>query len=177
MRMGVKLEIACVDDKDFMRNIYQAYLHDLSEFNDSLELDCKGLFDDSWIDSYYYKDNLMPFKITLDGRVIGFIFCSIGETVDYIVQDIFILRNYRNKGLSKLALKQLFNIYKGTFGLDVLITNEPAMLFWKNCLKDFKIYYTTSKVGSESERCMRFFFDTGASLWGKDPVDSIDKCN
>ena len=105
-----KLERSSVDDKDIINNLYQYYVHDLSEFNDNLQPDSMGLFDVSFVDSYYSEDNLIPLKITLENSIIGFVFCSIGKKVDYVIQDIFILRNYRNRGLGKLALKQLFDL-------------------------------------------------------------------
>ena len=161
-----KLERSSVDDKDFIKNIYQSYLHDLSEFNDCLQVNSLGLFDNSFVDSYYYEDNLIPLKITLENNIIGFIFCSIssGQKVDYIIQDVFILRNYRNRGLCKLALKQLFDLYSGKFGLDVLMKNEPAKLFWKHCLEHLGINYTSYEVIEDGTLCIRLIFDSRKSL-------------
>ena len=163
-----KLERSSVDDKDFIKNIYQYYLHDLSEFNDSLQHNSMGLFDNSFVDSYYSEDNLIPLKITLKNSIIGFILCSIGQKVDYVIQDIFILRNYRNRGLCKLALKQLFDLYPGKFGLDVLMGNEPAKLFWEHCLEHLGINYTSYEVIEDGELGIRLIFDSRKSLQSND---------
>ena len=84
--IDLKLEHSIVDDKEFIKNIHQNYLHDLSEFNDTLQPNSMGLFDNSFIDSYYHEDNLIPLKITLDNNIIGFVFISSGQTVDYVIQ-------------------------------------------------------------------------------------------
>lgn len=151
-----------MDDKEFIKNIYQYYLHDLSEYNHCLLPNSTGLFDNSFVDSYYYNDNLIPLKITLKNSIIGFIFCSIssGPKVKYIIQDVFILRSYRNRGLCKLALKQLFKFYPGKYGLVILKKNEPAKLFWKRCLKYLDINYTSDDAVVDDTLCNRIFFDS-----------------
>ena len=168
--INLKLERSSVDDKDFIKNIYQYYSHDLSDFNDHLRVNSMGLFDNSLVDSYYYEDNLIPLKITLENSIIGFLFCSIssGQKVNYIVQEIFIMRNYRNRGFGKLVLKQLFNLYTGKFGAYILIKNEPAKLFWKHCLEHLGINYTSSEVIEDGELCIRLIFDSGKSLQPND---------
>jgi len=163
-KINFKLERSSVDDKDFIKNLYQYYVHDLSEFSDSLQLNSMGLFDNSFVDSYYYEENLKPLKITLENSIIGFIFCSIGQKVDYVIQDIFILRNYRNRELGKFALKQLFDLYHGKFGLDILIKNEPAKLFWTHCLEHLGIKYTSHEVIEDGDLCIRLIFDSTKSL-------------
>ncbi len=155
-----KLERSVVDDKEFIKNIYQYYLHDLSEFNDALQPNSMGLFDNSFIDSYYHEDNLIPLKITLDNNIIGFVFISSGQTVDYVIQDVFILRNYRNRGLGELVLKKLFDLYPGKFGLVVLIKNKPAELFWKRCLEHLDIEYISEELIADGELCIRLIFDS-----------------
>jgi predicted acetyltransferase len=158
----VKLERSVVDDKEFIKNIYQYYLHDLSEYNHCLLPDSNGLFDNSFVDSYYCDENLIPFKITLKNSIIGSIFCSIssGQKVDYIIQDIFIMRGYRNRGLCKSVLKQLFRLYPGKYGLVILMKNKPAKLFWKRCLKYFNINYTSDDAVVDETPCTRIFFDS-----------------
>jgi predicted acetyltransferase len=168
--MNIKLERSVVDDKEFIKNIHQYHLHDLSEYNHCLQLNSTGLFDNSFVDSYYCEDNLIPLKITLENSIIGFIFCSIssGQKVEYIIQDAFILRSYRNKGLCKLALKQLFNLYPGKYGLGILMKNEPAKLFWKHCLEHLGINYTSDEVIVDGNLCIRLFFDSRKSFQSND---------
>ena len=158
----LKLERSTIDDKDVLKNLYLYYAHDLSEFNDSLKTDPNGLFGNS-IDLYFNDDRLIPLKIILDNSIIGFLFCSKGQTVDYVIQDMFILRNHRNRGLGKLALKQLFNLYPGKFGLDILIKNTPAKLFWIHSLEQSGINYTSSELISDGQLVTRLFFNSRKS--------------
>lgn len=156
--IDLKLERSGIDDKDFIKNIYQYYLHDLSEFSDSIQLNAMGVFDNWFFDSYYCEENQIPLKITLANSIIGFIFCSKGQKVDYIIQEVFILRSYRNRGLGKIALQQLFALYPGRYGLVILIKNEPAKLFWIHCLECLGINYTNDEVIEDGERCIRLIF-------------------
>ncbi len=156
------LERSNVDDKDYIKSLYQYYLHDLSEFNESLQLNSTGSFDNSFIDLYYCDDHLIPLKITLGSSIIGFILCSIssGQVVDHVIQDTFILRSHRNKVFCVLALKQLFDLYPGKFGLDILIKNEPAKLFWRNLLDRLGRNYTSHEVIETGDLCIRMIFDS-----------------
>ena len=167
---NVKLELPVDDDKEFIKNIHKHYLHDLSEFNHDLQINSAGVFDNSFIDSYFYEDNQIPLKITLENTIIGFIFCSIssGPKVKYIIQDVFVLRSYRNRGVCKSALKQLFNLYPGKYGLVILMKNEPAKLFWNRCLEHLGISYTSDKAVVDGNPCIRLFFDSEKSLQTKD---------
>jgi predicted acetyltransferase len=168
--INIKLERSVADDKEFIKNIHQHYLHDLSEYNHCLQLNSAGLFDNSFVDSYYCDDNLIPLKITLENNIIGFIFCSIssGPKVEYIIQDVFILKGYRNRGLCKSALEQLFNIYPGRYGLVILMNNEPAKSFWEQCLKRLGINYTSDEAVVDENLCLRLFFDSRKSFQPND---------
>ncbi len=75
-----KLVRSSVVDKDFIKNIYQYYLHDLSEFNDCLQLDSMGLFNNPFVDLYYCEDNLIPLKITLENNIIGLKAFGVSES-------------------------------------------------------------------------------------------------
>jgi predicted acetyltransferase len=168
--INIKLERSVADDKEFIKNIHQHYLHDLSEYNHCLQLNSAGLFDNSFVDSYYSENNLIPLKITLENSIIGFIFCSIstGPKVEYIIQDTFILKGYRNRGLCKSALEQLFNLYPGRYGLVILMNNEPAKLFWKHCLGRLGINYTSDEAVVDENLCIRLFFDSRKSFQPND---------
>jgi predicted acetyltransferase len=156
----LKLERSGVDDKDFIKNLYQLYLQDLSEFKASLQCNAMGSFYNSFVDSFYCKDNLIPLKITFANSIVGFLFCSTGRTVDYIIQDIFILKNYRNRGFGKVALQQLFALYPGRYGLFILMKNTPAKLFWMRCLECLGINYTSDEIVEDGEHCIKFIFDS-----------------
>lgn len=75
---------------------------------------CKNeKFDDSDVELFLTQENLIPLKIQIEDKIIGFIFLVKGKTVDYVINDMFILRKYRNKGLGKKVIAKLFALYKG----------------------------------------------------------------
>ena len=156
--MDIKLEHSTIEDREHIKKLYQLYAHDLSEFVD-VQLNSEGLFDDSVVDNYYSDGQLKPLKIKQQGRIVGFIFCSTGQTVDYVIQEFFILRNYRRQGLARQALKQLLTLYEGTFGFVVLIKNKPAQLFWENILKYYGINYTKDEMTADGELCFKYVMD------------------
>ena len=48
---------------------------------------------------------------------------------------IFFLRKFRNKRFGRASIKQLFDIYFGSYSMAVMIDNVPANLFWEKKLK------------------------------------------
>jgi predicted acetyltransferase len=157
-KIDVQLEHSTVEDKEYIKKLYQLYAHDLSEFVDA-QLDSEGLFDDSFVDNYYDGGQLKSLKIKQQDRIIGFIFCSTGQTVDYVIQEFFVLRNYRRQGLARQALKQFFALYDGKIGFVVLKKNKPAQLFWGNIFKYYGINYTKDETTADGELCLKYIMD------------------
>lgn len=114
------------------------FLHDLSEFNDKLDLNPEnGLFEFDVLEWFFEKEGLTPYFINLEGKPIGFILLQSGpysnqEYADYVLNSFFILKKYRRKGIGKLACSKFFEMYPGRYAISQAKTNIPAIKFWKN---------------------------------------------
>ncbi|GIO56952.1 GNAT family N-acetyltransferase [Paenibacillus cineris] len=97
--------------KEVLKNLMTLFLHDLSEFNEKLDLNTEnGLFEFEVFEWFFEKEGLTPFFINLDGKSIGFILLQSGpysnqEYADYVLNSFFILKKYRRKGIGKLACR------------------------------------------------------------------------
>ncbi len=153
---NVEITEADVKDKEKLKNLFQYYLHDLSEYTDTLNVNSQGKFDNNDVDVFFDEINFIPMKIKVEEEIIGFIFLnhSMGKVVDYIINDIFILRKYRNKGIGKIVINKLFELYPGKYGLIELIKNKPAIKFWHSVFNDKNLKYEESKIVSDGEDCI-----------------------
>ncbi|MBU8567943.1 GNAT family N-acetyltransferase [Virgibacillus pantothenticus] len=153
-RLSVEIKEANSEDKNSVENLFQFYLHDLSEYTDNLNIAKNGNFDTSDVELFFTKDNLLPLKIVLEDEIIGFIFLIKGKTVNYVINDMFILRKFRNRGLGKIVVKKVFTQYKGTYAVMQLINNKSAVTFWHSLYNDIQLEYEESQMVSSGETCL-----------------------
>ena len=153
---NIDITKADVKDKEKLKKLFQFYLHDLSEYTEALDVNAKGEFDNNDVDAFFDETNLIPMAIKLKEEIIGFIFLnnSSGNTVDYIINDIFILRKYRNRGIGKEVVNKLFKVYPGKYGLLELAKNKPAVKFWHSVFKDKNLEYQENEIKSDGEDCL-----------------------
>lgn len=140
-------------DKKVLENLISLYLHDLSEFADDLKIDENGLFEYEGLELYYTSDELMAYFITLDHEIIGLVFINTGkyapQGVDYSINEFFILKSYRRKGLSKLAINEFMKNHHGTYEIIQFENNITAVNFWHKYLKSEGITYKETKEFSD----------------------------
>jgi len=140
------------------------FLHDLSEFNEELEIDERsGLFEMEEFDWFFEKEGLTPYFIVHEGKRIGFMLLQSGpfvnkERYDYLVHSFFLLRKYRRKGLGKQACVRLFDQLPGRYAIGQLSNNEPAVAFWKNVYRSMGIDYEEREELEEGHTILYQYF-------------------
>ena len=151
--MEVKVVLANEENANIIKNIYPLYLHDLSEFYGDVPNEY-GIYEDEPIKTlaeqynvqnvWFQKPNkLFPFIIMVDEKPAGFDLVSTGEYapkgMDYYVFEFFLLRPYRGKDIASIAAKQVFDKFKGKWGLYVAASgaNLRAEKFWRKTISDY----------------------------------------
>jgi predicted acetyltransferase len=132
--MNVTLENISIVQKETLKNLYALYLHDLSLYSDELVPNHEGLFEFDAFDQIWEKEGICPYLIKADDKLAGFVLLlgsPFLKKVDYCINDFFILNSYRGKGVGKNAARQIFNMCKGQFFIEQLLSNKPAIHFWK----------------------------------------------
>ena len=132
--MDVDLLAAGPEDKPFIANLLQLYLHDFSEF-EPRELSAHGTFDYAWLDSYFTAPDREAHLITVDGRPAGFalVRCDVaGDDGAWNVGEFFVVRGHRGRGVAAQAARLLFQRHPGPWTLSYLLANVPASRFWPN---------------------------------------------
>ncbi len=138
------------------------YLHDLSEFTDSLAVNAEGIFTYDGFDLYFEDSALTPLFIYSDGRLAGFALINrppyTPPDVDRSIHEFFILRRLRGRGVGRRAAVQLFRTYPGRYIVGQLIKNVPAIGFWHSVYAHLKIEYVEREQvsGGESILSQRF---------------------
>ena len=100
-----------------------------------------------------------------DGKKeIGFIIIYSGHKLpmdlDYFIEQVYIQPKYRNGGIVKQTLSEIFKASPGKYGLFILDKNEPAKGFWHRMQFDFNLEPIEVANHPECENCHFYAFKT-----------------
>lgn len=170
IHVSITIEKIHISQKQHLRNLMSLYLHEISEYNRLNVLDNELIYEFDVMDLYFSKDGLDPFYILKDLKVIGFMLIQSSvsaqsESVDYVIHSMFIMKKYRRQGIGIQSIKSLFEKYPGRYSVSQLVSNQPAVLFWKDVYKkcgiefeerevteyDMRLVYQNFKVANEVE--------------------------
>lgn len=149
---------ASLAEKEILENFLTLYLHDLSEFTDRLDINHQGFFEYRALDQYYYRPFLIPLLYKVNYRYTGFILLdqrpNAPRDVDYFINEFFLLKKYRRKGIAKMVIKELFHLYPGRYLVLQLMTNVPAINFWHRVYEENEIQYVEKIEELDGEKCL-----------------------
>lgn len=141
--MNIEITAALPEQQAVLRSLAQLYCHDLSEFTGD-DVDARGLFGhpDLGTETYLSEKNKHSFLIQTDRKIAGFAVVERTEKEtgpsENIMAYFFILRKYRRKGIGTEAVRQIFNIFSGKWGIGYVEKNEPAQLFWHKVINQLR---------------------------------------
>ena len=142
------IELTKVDKKDriILERLLQLYLHEITIYF-PIDIDNDGLYHYHNIDNYFNNDNNIAYFIKENNTLVGFILFDIINNQN-IIQEIFIINNYKRNGFAKKAVFKLFENIKGEYIVKALPNSKVAELFWINTIKEYtKDNYKVEYVG------------------------------
>jgi predicted acetyltransferase len=144
----VSLRQATLDDMSVLQRMYAELLLVLAESNPTV--DPAHRLQTDWVER---PGKLWAWLIEKEGGekgggeppLAGFaLVCgtayaeALGSPTDYLLYEYFIESSERRSGLGRAALETLLRDRPGTWSLDVLPGNEPAMAFWTASLARYE---------------------------------------
>lgn len=173
--MNIRLQLCSKENKYVVNNIYPLYLHDLSEVwlretnkygvfeeNDTRTLMEQNKIFDIW---WEHPNILFPYLVTVDGLPAGFVFVAsppytpCPAYINYFVNEFFLLRYYRGKGIGEEVMKQLLKLMPGHWELHTNASerNMRAISFWRKTLNACTKGQFTEEEGVREEGKMLIF--------------------
>jgi predicted acetyltransferase len=147
----ITVQLCDQETKAVINNMYPLYLHDLSGIRDVLP-NKYGVFEESddyqtlqqqiaVFDIWWEKEGvLFPLLIRVNDVPAGFALIATppyvyGES-NYLVNEYFIMRPFRGKGVGEYAAIEIFNRFQGKWMLYTTPTekNRKAIAFWRKTL-------------------------------------------
>lgn len=132
------IKLINVDRKkyDILKRLLQLYLHDISIFF-PIDFNSKEglyLYDD--IDKYFDNTENYAYFIMNNDEIAGFV---LADKVDsgMVIQEFFVMNNYKRSGIGKKIAFELFDKFKGNWIVKSLPKSMPAENFWNNVIKEY----------------------------------------
>lgn len=146
--MEIRLSVISNSDQERFFNLFNLYLYELSQFTgEGVRED--GSFDQGNNHLYLEKQALHPYLIRADDRIAGFVLvCSppyTPEGVEFSIQELFLLKKFRGLNLAAEAVSEVFKMHPGTYHVEQLANNQPAVRFWKKLYADRNIQFTEER--------------------------------
>ena len=137
------MEIARVSDeydRTVVRRLYPLYLHDLSQWSNHYALDADGRWQPSYVDDFLARERCAAFLLREGGAAAGFAWVGGGDFPrkradrDWRLAEFFVAAPFRRRGVGRAAAAAVLDGFAGTWQLEVVDGNEPALAFWRGLL-------------------------------------------
>lgn len=154
--MDITLKGIELEKKDILNNLMQLYLHNIS-LNFPIDFDSNtGMFGYDDIEKYFENDNNKAFFILKENEIAGFMLIDLLNEKN-IIQEMFVLNNYKRKGVGKTAVSILFNKFKGNWEIKSLPCSENSEKFWISSVKEYtKDKFNLEYVGKFNRAVLTF---------------------
>ncbi|MDM5238136.1 GNAT family N-acetyltransferase [Bacillus cereus] len=156
--MVVALQKVQESEKEILRNLYALYLHDLSKFTTNITIGANGFFEYEDLHMFWENDGITPYFIKVNQSIVGFLLLLerpfLKKENDFGINDIFILNQYKGKGIGKKVIENLLEAKRGQYFVIELIKNIPAISFWKKVYSEMKIEFDEQKQLIDDEECL-----------------------
>jgi len=139
---GVFLEPVARRDAAVLGNLFELYLHDMSEAF-PLELGADGRFGYERLPEYFAAPGKrFPFWIRHGGALAGFALAMRGsaatdDPAHLDVAEFFVLRRYRRTGVGREAAFALFDRLRGHWVVRVSTGNRRGSAFWPAVVAEY----------------------------------------
>ncbi len=151
--MNINLVIIKQEEINILKNLLQLYLHDISKYF-PIEFDSlKGEYIYDNLDKYFYDSSNYAYFIKDKLEIVGFILINKEDNIN-ILQEIFVLNNYKNKGVGEIAVNQV--IKKGKWIIKSLPNSTLAENFWKKTISKITSNYTIEHIGKYNRAIFNF---------------------
>jgi predicted acetyltransferase len=127
LRMNIKVQEACLEDKTILHNLMELYAYDFNEF-DQCDVSAHGLFGYDRLDRYWTEGGRYPFLVSVDDKPAGLVRVrTMDESkTDSIrsIAEFFILRKYRRQGIGKEVAHRIFDRFPGQWNVAQVENNH-----------------------------------------------------
>jgi predicted acetyltransferase len=136
----IELLRAAPSQRSLLRQLYELYCHDFSPMTRADIGDDGYWTGDDFLDPW--PDDLHIYLIRVDQQWAGFAWVAFGgysdpSAANFLMDEFFVLRKYRRRGVGEWAAVWLFNHYPGTWEVGEVPVNVEAQQFWRTIISRY----------------------------------------
>jgi predicted acetyltransferase len=127
------------DGDRVLRNLYEHYVHDMSEWL-AIDVRADGAF--AYDTASIWDAGDAVFLARVGVSLAGF--CVAGSAGRWLgrpaardVRDLFVLRRYRHQGVGDALAAHMWNAFRAEWLVRVLAANRPAVPFWRRVVSGY----------------------------------------
>ena len=122
-------------DRSIVSNLWQLYMHDLSEFRGSI-LQPNGRYRDDRLLTYLEYEDHWAYLIRSDDEVAGFALVRKSNLETSLMGEFFIMRKFRRLGIGGKVVASLLSEFPGNWEIPFQNENPKAALFWRRTIRE-----------------------------------------
>lgn len=134
-------------DREWIERAYRDYLDDLSPLNtgvfDTRSLGEIGYSESDQLDRWFGDFSVNPLVILRGDQPVGFAMVARGSAtpgggaVDYRMAEFFVSREFRRRGVGRLAVELILNRFAGRWEITEYQRNPGAVSFWRRVVASY----------------------------------------
>ncbi len=138
--MNVEIRKITVDEKEILKNLLEKYDYEFSQW-DNRDVNKLGLYGYDYLDYYWTEKNRWAYFILADNQLAGFAMINdypeASEPTDYSLAEFFVMFKYRRKGVGKIAVFKIFDMFRGKWQLKRHPHNITSVNFWNKVVSEY----------------------------------------
>ena len=138
--MNITIVSVSKDEKEILRNLLEKYNYEFSQY-DEREVNDLGLYGYSYLDNYWTEKNRFLYFIKVENKLAGFIMVNdypiANLETNYSMSEFFVMYKYRKMGIGTFSVKNMFDKYKGKWGLMYHPKNITSKIFWNKVVNEY----------------------------------------
>lgn len=141
--MRVELEALARKQEPLLRNLYQYYMYDFSEFM-GWDVTQDGRFTEDDVDRRWDSPGHHQYLIRAGEQPAGFVLVDLlGQSQVTLrapvfeMREFFVMRAYRRQGVGRQAAVRAFELFRGVWEVYELQQNVAAQAFWRGIIGQY----------------------------------------
>ena len=158
----ISVERVGVERETILRNLYQLYIHDMSEWlGFAAQPDGRFAFDTGPL----WRSDVAVYLARVDGALAGFGVTQpanpwLPSRTGRDVKDLFVLRRHRRQGVARALACRLWDDRPGAWLIRVLAANQPAVPFWRAAVRVYCQTHQELPVTDRGRDWIHLMFDS-----------------
>ena len=142
-----KLRIVSINNKSVFRDMFDIYMKELSNYDDTIVFDDMGKCIYKYFDAYWQERERFPICFYKGNECIGFTMIRELNPERYQIAEFYIKPDYRKDGNALYFAGEVVKLFEGDFEFFTKLKNARACRFWDKFVNTFD----SAKSSDESD--------------------------